>query len=249
MVAQLDKWPPSPIVWSNQRALWTNCASKSKRKSTYRSRKFKMFSKGKKTGTPGRPSLTAEDILAATEASSSRRGSASSALGDASGSSAGINALECNPISQYFEIDKLVASAGPELAWKIYSAIRRDDRKVGSSSFSRTLFPYDRVNRRGDHHLYSWWSRYFSIVSFFQLENFYWYFLELNFIRIQTNMCAAVPFLPLIWVDMIIIIIFISSHVVLRFPDLLDCTFTSRENEMIICMSQSHSRRDLLQAT
>lgn len=38
--------------------------------------------------------------------------------------------LELNPIAQYFEFGKQIGSAGPELVWKIYDAIRKPDRKV-----------------------------------------------------------------------------------------------------------------------
>jgi SCY1-like protein 2 len=38
--------------------------------------------------------------------------------------------LDLNPIAQYFEIGKQVASAGPELAWKIFDAQRKSDKKV-----------------------------------------------------------------------------------------------------------------------
>ncbi|GFT90967.1 uncharacterized protein NPIL_370881 [Nephila pilipes] len=37
---------------------------------------------------------------------------------------------ESNPITQYFEIGKQVASAGPELVWKIHEAIRKSDKRV-----------------------------------------------------------------------------------------------------------------------
>lgn len=40
------------------------------------------------------------------------------------------NPIEANPITQYFEISKSVASAGPELIWKIYDAYRKTDGKV-----------------------------------------------------------------------------------------------------------------------
>ena len=44
------------------------------------------------------------------------------------------NPLELNPIAQYFEIGKQVASAGPELAWKIFDAVRKSDKKVSTLS-------------------------------------------------------------------------------------------------------------------
>ncbi|CAL1271740.1 unnamed protein product [Larinioides sclopetarius] len=37
---------------------------------------------------------------------------------------------ESNPITQYFEIGKQVASAGPELVWKIHEAVRKSDKRV-----------------------------------------------------------------------------------------------------------------------
>ena len=38
--------------------------------------------------------------------------------------------LDLNPISQYFEIGKQIGSAGPELVWKIFEAVKKSDRKV-----------------------------------------------------------------------------------------------------------------------
>lgn len=46
------------------------------------------------------------------------------------GSAAPQNILDNNPIIQYFEIGKQVASAGPELVWKIHDAYRKSDGKV-----------------------------------------------------------------------------------------------------------------------
>jgi len=40
------------------------------------------------------------------------------------------SALESNPIIQYFEVGKQIASSGPELAWKIHDAYRKSDGKV-----------------------------------------------------------------------------------------------------------------------
>ncbi|KAL3313180.1 hypothetical protein Ciccas_008221 [Cichlidogyrus casuarinus] len=40
--------------------------------------------------------------------------------------------LNQNPINKYFTVKKHVASAGPELLWKIYDAIRLEDSKVCS---------------------------------------------------------------------------------------------------------------------
>ena len=35
-----------------------------------------------------------------------------------------------NPITQHFDIGRHVGSAGPEMAWKIYDAVRKSDGKV-----------------------------------------------------------------------------------------------------------------------
>lgn len=35
-----------------------------------------------------------------------------------------------NPITKYFQIGKHAASAGPELVWKIYDAVRIEDKQV-----------------------------------------------------------------------------------------------------------------------
>lgn len=48
-----------------------------------------------------------------------------------SGNQAPQNPIEANPITQYFEIGKPVACAGPELVWKIHDAYRKADGKVG----------------------------------------------------------------------------------------------------------------------
>lgn len=42
---------------------------------------------------------------------------------------------ETNPITQYFDIGKQVASAGPELVWKIHEAVRKSDKRVSKSYF------------------------------------------------------------------------------------------------------------------
>lgn len=46
-----------------------------------------------------------------------------------SGNQAPQNPIEANPITQYFEIGKPVACAGPELIWKIHDAYRKSDGK------------------------------------------------------------------------------------------------------------------------
>lgn len=38
--------------------------------------------------------------------------------------------LDLNPISNYYDIGKSTGSAGPELAWKIFDATRKSDKKV-----------------------------------------------------------------------------------------------------------------------
>jgi hypothetical protein len=46
------------------------------------------------------------------------------------------NAIEVNPIHQFFDIGPEVASAGPELAWKIHAARRKSDQKVSQNFFA-----------------------------------------------------------------------------------------------------------------
>mgnify|MGYP000277037105 CR=1 FL=1 len=41
--------------------------------------------------------------------------------------------IDVNPIAQYFECGKQIGSAGPELAWKIFDAVRKSDSKVNFS--------------------------------------------------------------------------------------------------------------------
>lgn len=38
-----------------------------------------------------------------------------------------------NPITNYYQLGKHVGSAGPEMAWKIYDAIRIVDKQVGQA--------------------------------------------------------------------------------------------------------------------
>ena len=47
-----------------------------------------------------------------------------------SGNTAPQNPIDNNPITQYFEIGKQSACAGPELAWKIHDGYRKTDGKV-----------------------------------------------------------------------------------------------------------------------
>lgn len=54
-------------------------------------------------------------------------------LSSPSTSSPSGSVIDSNPISQYFDINpRQVASAGPELAWKIFSATRKSDKKVNT---------------------------------------------------------------------------------------------------------------------
>ena len=48
----------------------------------------------------------------------------------AGGAAGGHSPLDTNPISQYYDVGKQTASAGPGLIWKIYDAVRKSDRKV-----------------------------------------------------------------------------------------------------------------------
>ncbi|XP_067120668.1 SCY1-like protein 2 isoform X3 [Centruroides vittatus] len=43
--------------------------------------------------------------------------------------------LEANPITQYYEIGRQIASAGPELVWKVYEAVRKSDKREASVFF------------------------------------------------------------------------------------------------------------------
>ncbi|KAH9363288.1 hypothetical protein HPB48_006394 [Haemaphysalis longicornis] len=49
--------------------------------------------------------------------------------------------LEANPISQFYEIGRQTASAGPELIWKIYDAQRKSDKRVSAASGLLGLSP------------------------------------------------------------------------------------------------------------
>lgn len=66
------------------------------------------------------------------KSSSSSPNSASPTLSTNSfgGSGSGCNNIDVNPISQYYECGKQIGSAGPELAWKIFDAVRKIDMKV-----------------------------------------------------------------------------------------------------------------------
>nr|XP_046909922.1 SCY1-like protein 2 isoform X1 [Dermatophagoides farinae] len=74
------------------------------------------------------------------KSSSSSPNSASPTLSTNSfgGSGSGCNNIDVNPISQYYECGKQIGSAGPELVWKIFDAVRKTDMKDAS------LFFYDK---------------------------------------------------------------------------------------------------------
>lgn len=57
------------------------------------------------------------------------------------------NPIEANPITQYFEIGKSVACAGPELVWKIYDAYRKSDGKVNEKLPSKLVLQNPRPPR------------------------------------------------------------------------------------------------------
>ncbi len=42
---------------------------------------------------------------------------------------------DTNPITKYFELGRQVGSAGPEMVWKIFEAIRLEDKKVRQHYF------------------------------------------------------------------------------------------------------------------
>jgi len=47
----------------------------------------------------------------------------------------GLVSADCvNPISEYFSVGRRVGSAGPDMVWKIYNAIRISDKKVTLSA-------------------------------------------------------------------------------------------------------------------
>ncbi|CAM1318602.1 Uncharacterised protein g6973 [Pycnogonum litorale] len=45
------------------------------------------------------------------------------------------NMVEANPITQYYEVGRFTGSAGPELVWKIYDAVRKCDKREASVFF------------------------------------------------------------------------------------------------------------------
>uniref|UniRef100_A0A1B0CX72 Uncharacterized protein n=1 Tax=Lutzomyia longipalpis TaxID=7200 RepID=A0A1B0CX72_LUTLO len=54
-----------------------------------------------------------------------------------SGTAAPQNPIDSNPISQYFEIGRQTAAAGPELVWKIYEAYKKSDGKETNTKKTR----------------------------------------------------------------------------------------------------------------
>lgn len=51
-----------------------------------------------------------------------------------------ISPIDNNPITQFFEVGKLTACAGPELVWKIHESFRKSDGKVNSHHYSIQFF-------------------------------------------------------------------------------------------------------------
>lgn len=45
------------------------------------------------------------------------------------------NPFDNNPITQHFEIGKLVGSCGPEYVWKIYECFKKNDGRVSINIF------------------------------------------------------------------------------------------------------------------
>lgn len=43
-----------------------------------------------------------------------------------------VNSDNVNPITKHFDIGKQVGSAGPEMVWKIFDAVRLEDKRVSS---------------------------------------------------------------------------------------------------------------------
>lgn len=41
-----------------------------------------------------------------------------------------IIADDVNPINSYYELGRQTGSAGPEMVWKIYEAVRKEDKRV-----------------------------------------------------------------------------------------------------------------------
>lgn len=52
------------------------------------------------------------------------------------------NPYDNNPITQYFEIGKQIACAGPELVWKIHEGYRKTDGKVSGMFWESCLDCY-----------------------------------------------------------------------------------------------------------
>lgn len=52
------------------------------------------------------------------------------------------NPIDSNPITQYFEIGKQTASAGPELIWKIHDAYKKSDGRVSLIFFKDLIMVF-----------------------------------------------------------------------------------------------------------
>lgn len=101
--------------------------------------------------------------MAATKMFSKFKGSSSAGSGTIFDSSnfhhrqtGSINPIDTNPISQFFEIGKLSGSAGPELAWKIYDAIRKSDKKVRTSSSYKKFSQDQYITMHAGENLQEW---------------------------------------------------------------------------------------------
>ena len=83
-------------------------------------------------------------------------------------------ALDYNPISDYYHFGKLIASAGPELAWRIYDANKKDDGQVRHGFFILfSLALLSSLSRHG----------FFILFSVF--------FLSIFFISISVSLCSS----------------------------------------------------------
>lgn len=73
--------------------------------------------------------------------------------------------LDGNPIGQYYDIKRPIGSAGPELAWKVYDAIRKTDDKVRWEKNFLLHFHDDYLYR-----LASALIAFLSVINFAKLE-------------------------------------------------------------------------------
>lgn len=67
-----------------------------------------------------------------------------SRVGGGGGGATPHNILDHNPITQYFDVGKLVASAGPEHIWKIHDGFRKSDGKVITKLYLLSFFLFDK---------------------------------------------------------------------------------------------------------